>query len=221
MSPDTPGANPRSNVVVDPTANVKDLVFAESRRQDDLRQADKVLSDTKHANQTEVAKIHSDHESQIGQLREDYQAKIQKAESGRLDSIRQVDREEVAKTAVAANNAITTLAKQTTDLQQTLAKQVTDTAAAQEARYSSQMSDFNKRVSALELSGSEGKGKQLVTDPAMERLVKVVEELADKNKITVGKAEGISMSAAIILGFITLLSMLSGITATLYTVLHH
>jgi hypothetical protein len=40
---------------------------------------------------------------------------------------------------------------------------VTDTAAAQEARNAAQYGDVNKRLSALELAMSEGKGKTSVS----------------------------------------------------------
>jgi hypothetical protein len=191
------GVDALGGPVIDPTENVIALVVAESKRQDDLRQAAKELSDAKHA-----------HEEEIGKLREQYQEKIQRAESGRLDSIRQVDREEVAKTAVAANTAITTLAKQTNDLAVTLAKTVADTAAAAEARNSAQYSDTNKRLSALELSSSEGKGKQTVADPQMEKLTTLVEVLAQHQATGGGKAEGQSES-------VRLLVMGVGLVATL------
>lgn len=173
------GVDAGGGAVIDPTANVIALVEAETKRQDDLRASAKELSDTKHA-----------HQQEIGALRETYQEKIQRAEAGRLDSIRQVDREEVAKTAVAANTAIMTLAKQTTDLQQTLAKQVTDTAAAQEARYSAQYSDTNKRLSALELASSEGKGKQTLSDPQMAEVLAEVKILREARTSATGHQTG-------------------------------
>jgi hypothetical protein len=176
------------------------LVEAATKRLDDLRIAATDYSNLQHRHQQEMAAQRAEHEQIVGALREGYQEKISHAESGRLDSIRQVDREEVAKTAVAANTAITTLAKQTTDLQQTLAKQVTDTAAAQESRNSAQYSDINKRLSALELSSSEGKGKQTVVDPQIDRITVLVETLARNQAAGVGKSEGISASWGVLLG---------------------
>lgn len=196
------------NVAWDPSRNVAALVLAETRRQDDLRTAAKELSDTKHQ-----------HEREIGALREQYQEKIGKAESGRLDSIRQVDREEVAKTAVAANQAITVLAKQTTDLAQTLDKKVTDTAVAAEQRNLAVNTDFNKRIAALELSSSEGKGKQQVADPAMERMAAVVERIERQQQLGTGKGEGIAAVWVGVIGAVGLLGGLLGIGGVLYAVL--
>jgi cobalamin biosynthesis Mg chelatase CobN len=193
------GVDAFGDAAFDPTANVKALVIAESRRQDDLRAAAKELSDVKHT-----------YEQTIGKLREDYQEKIQRAESGRLDSIRQVDREEVAKTAVAANTAITTLAKQTNDLAVTLAKTVADTAAAAEARNSAQYSDTNKRLSALELSSSEGKGKQTVADPQMEKLTALVETLARTQATGAGQSQGMSDSVKLLVTILTIVTLLLG-----------
>lgn len=190
--------------IVDPTKNVLDLVEAANRRQDDLRAADKELSDVKHTHEATVTILRAAHNAELGRLREEYQEKIAHAESGRLDSIRQVDREEVAKTAVAANTAITTLAKQTNDLAVTLAKTVADTAAAAEARNSAQYSDTNKRLSALELSSSEGKGKQTVVDPQMDKLTTLVEVLARNQATGAGKSEGFDTGWKILTGAILL-----------------
>lgn len=196
------------NVAYDPSRNVEALVEAESRRQDDLRAAAKELSDTKHI-----------HEQEISTLREEYQEKLQHAESGRLDSIRQVDREEVAKTAVSANTAIAVLAKQTTDLAVMLDKKVADTATATEQRNSTANADFNKRIAALELSSSEGKGKQTVADPQMEKLASLVEILARNQAAGAGKSEGVHTSWLILLGVVSLLGGLFGIAGVLYAVL--
>lgn len=192
-----PPANGRLQPV-DPSENVKALSEAANKRQDDLRQANKELTDAKLSHLKEIAEIRAGYQEEIGAAREEYQEKVSKAESGRLDSIRQVDREEVAKTAVAANTAIATLAKQTNDLAATLAKTVADTAAAAEARNSAQYSDTNKRLSALELSSSEGKGRSIVVDPQMDKLTLLVETLARNQATGTGKSEGISTSWAII-----------------------
>jgi hypothetical protein len=203
---------------IDPTKNVLDLVDAAVQRQDDLRAKDRDIADLQHGHQEAIAKLRATHEATVGLLREQYQEKIAHAESGRLDSIRQVDREEVAKTAVAANTAIQTLAKQTTDLSTTLAKQVADTAAAAESRQSSQYSDTNKRLSALELSSSEGKGKQTVVDPQMDKLTSLVEVLARNQATGAGKASGFSASWAILIGAIGLIGALLSIAAVVVTV---
>jgi hypothetical protein len=205
--PQQPGVavDSRGGAVVDPTKNVIDLTDAANRRQDDLRVKDREFSDIQHKHTKETAELREKYEREIGLLREGYNEKINKAESGRLDSIRQVDREEVAKTAVAANTAIQTLAKQTNDLAVTLAKTVADTAAAAEARNSAQYTETNKRLSALELSSSEGKGKQQVADPQIERMAQMVEKLVQSQATTTGKGEGIEMSWGVLMGAVGLI----------------
>lgn len=173
-----PSVDRAGTPVVDPTPNVKDLAESYSKRQDDLREKDKEISDIKHVHMKELAALRAEHNATVGTLREAHQDKVSNKEAARIDSIRQVDREEVAKTAVAANLAITTLAKQTSDLQQSLAKQVSDTAAAQETRNSAQYSEINKRISTLELNQSEGRGKTSVVDPQMDKLTMMVETMS-------------------------------------------
>lgn len=201
----------RGGPTIDPTANVIALTEAANQRQDDLRAAAKELSDAKIEHQKEISDLRSEHQKEIRKLDRVHQEKIAKAESGRLDSIRQVDREDVSKTATAANTAITTLAKQTTDLATTLQKQVSDTTAATEARNSTQNTDTNKRLSALELSSSEGKGKQTIADPQMEKLTALVASLAANQATSTGKTEGISTAWAVMLA-------VAGLIATLITI---
>jgi hypothetical protein len=205
------GVDSSGGPVIDPTENVIALVEAESRRQDDLRVAAKELNDTKVDHQKEISDLRSQHQGVLGQLREEHQEKMANAESGRLNSIRQVDREEVAKTAVAANLAITTLAKQTTDLQTTLQKQVADTAVAVEQRQSAAYSDTNKRLSAVELALSEGKGKQQVADPAIERMAAMVERLVASQALGTGKGEGIDSTWKLLIAGVGLLVALNAL----------
>jgi len=203
----------------DPSENVLQLTEAAVQRIDDMADLQARLADEKIKRMEAVAILRADHAREIRTLESNHNASLRHAESARIDSIRQVDREEIAKTAVAANTALTTLARQTTDLQQTLAKQVTDTAAAQEARNSAQYNDINKRLSALELSSSEGKGKQQVSDPQLDRMAAMVEKLVTAQATGTGKSEGLSMSVAIVMGAITIVSGLLAIGAGLYAVL--
>lgn len=216
--------------VIDPTKNVLANIEAESKRQDDLRMAAKELSDSNNLHQKEmgliqaahlkeISDLRERHQNEIGRLREEHQAGMAEAESGRLNSIRQVDREEVAKTAVAANTAIATLAKQTTDLATTLQKQVSDTATAAEARSSAQYNDTTKRLQAVELALSEGKGKQQVSDPAIERMANIVEKLASGQATFGGERQGISSAwyvlggvVALIMGLLTIGALLVSLT---------
>lgn len=159
---------------IDPTKNVSDLSAASNKRQDDLRE------------------LSLRYEKEIADLRAQHEKELRTSEAARLDSIRQVDRDDVAKTVAAANVAIDTLAKRTLDLSTTLAKQVTDTATATEARFSAFQSDTNKRLSALELSASERTGKSTISDPAFEQLKITVEKIAAAQTENAGKTAGSS-----------------------------
>lgn len=132
--------------VVDPTENVKALVIAENKRQDDLREAERRYNDLRDTHSKEMNDLRATH----------------------LALVRQVDREDQAKTAAAANVAILALAKQTTDLATTLSAQGQAAAAAAETRRSADNAETNKRLSALELSGSASAGKQTITDPQVQ-----------------------------------------------------
>jgi hypothetical protein len=204
------GVDALGGPVIDPTENVIALVKADARRQDDLRQAAKELTDAKVAQQKEIGDLRAAHAEVLARVREEHQEKMATAESGRLNSIRQVDREEVAKTAVAANLAITTLAKQTTDLQTTLQKQVADTAVAVEQRQSASYSDTNKRLSAVELALSEGKGKQQVVDPQVTEMLVEMRALRQAQATGAGKTEGLSDSAKLFVGVLAVITTLLG-----------
>jgi vacuolar-type H+-ATPase subunit I/STV1 len=180
---------------IDPTKNVLDLAEASDRRQDDLRDAERRYND-----------LRSTHADQIANLRERHQRALDEKESSRLDSIRQVDREEVNKTAVAAQQAIKTLADSTVALKDTLQIQVANTATIVENRQVAFATEVNKRLSNLELTSSEGKGKSGVRDPAIDDLVKVVGQLAAQKNQDTGKSAGINASWLILLGVMTLIS---------------
>lgn len=78
--------------VVDPTANVRDLVDAVERRQDDLRE------------------MSAENLRREAALRALYEDKLASKESERLDAIRQRDNEQVANAAEVQRAAATTLA---------------------------------------------------------------------------------------------------------------
>jgi hypothetical protein len=195
----------------DPTENVKALSLAANKRQDDLRDAAKELSDTKILHQRELMDVRAKNLEEIGKIRERHQRELDVKESSRLDSIRAVDREEVAKTAAAAQTAITTLANTTNQMAETLRNQVANTAAAAENRQVSFATDMNKRLSAVELSLSEGKGKQQVADPQIERMATMVEKLVQAQATGGGQKQGVASSWGVLLGIVGLVASLIAI----------
>lgn len=198
------GVDVHGNPTPDPSANVRDLNEAANQRQDDLREAERRYND-----------LRAEHQKETSTLRAEHAKDLSAKESNRLDSIRQVDREEVAKTAAQANQAIGLLAKQTTELATTLQNTVANTAAAAETRRTADMAEVNKRVSALELAGSASAGKQQIADPQMEKLLKTVETLLAAQATGSGKNAGINAVWVFVLGAFGLVATALGIYAAL------
>lgn len=124
------GVDAHGGPVIDPTENVIALTKAEAKRQDDLRVAERELTDAKLA-----------HVKEIGKLRAAHQHQLDEAESKRLDSIRQVDREEVIKTAAAV---VATA--------ETLRAQVQSAALAQATQFGAFQGEVLKRLSNVEIT---------------------------------------------------------------------
>jgi hypothetical protein len=157
----------------DPTANTHDLNEASSQRQDDLRVASDKFNAAAIVNLTTINQIHIGYLKEIGGIHEHYAAQLRESEADRLDSIRQVDREEVNKTAGQAQTAITTLANQTNVLAETLRNQVATTAQQANQQRAIDNAEVNKRVSALELSSSAGKGKETGISASQQMLIAI------------------------------------------------
>lgn len=183
---DTADGTVRGGVLVDPTVNVVATVHAsEKLTKEKVRRVELLLKRNDRAMKREIS-----HVKEIAELRADHQRREDHAESQRIDSIRQVDREEVAKTAASAQTAIATLAATTNTMAETLRTQVATTASAAETRNAAQNTDFNKRLSALELSSSEGKGKMGVVDPQMAEFMTEMRAMMRIQATGAGKSEG-------------------------------
>lgn len=200
-----PATDTHNRPVVDPTQNVMALVQAASRRQDDLRLASKELNDAKLLHLKEISDLRAIHANELRQ-----------AESDRLDSIRQVDREDVNKTALAAQAAIATLAATAATTAETLRTQVATTAQAQQTSFQTAMGEVVKRISALELSSSEGKGKQAVTDPALTALVEEVKHLAASRQQATGGKTNMTLIGGLVMGAVVIITSLVGLVLGLY-----
>jgi len=169
-------ADRRAAPVIDPTENVIALTEAANKRQDDLRAMAREMTDRDFAHGREMAALRADHQREMGVK-----------ESARTDSIRQVDREDVSKAAVSAQQAIATLALSTTTGADALRAQQEAKAMAAETRQMAFASEMGKRISAVELSLSEGKGKQAVADPMMAELVAEMRTLTAQRAAESGK----------------------------------
>jgi hypothetical protein len=167
----------------DPTANVLELVNAAIRRVDDLRTETSRRIDGDVAHAAFVSLLRSEHAEKISELRASHQRDMDRAEADRLNSIRQVDFLNAAATASQTLTAVQALADGTSKMAESL-----------RATSSSTIEVVNKRLSQLEQSSYEGVGKQKVSDPQMERLSSLVEQLAGNQSTSAGRAGGVDAS---------------------------
>jgi len=202
-----------TGVVTAAVGRLDDLAVLAHQRTDDLRQAEARRVDNLSEAERRYNDLRAAHGKEMADLDRAHRREVDAKESSRLDSIRQVDREEVTKTAAAANLAIATLAKQTTDLATTLQNTVQTTAGTAETRRATDMGEVNKRVSALELSSSEGKGKSAISDPALIELTAELRTLTKLQSTSSGKSEGISGTMAMAIAVGTLIVGLLGFFA--------
>lgn len=92
--PPGPGIDAHGRPVEDPTANVIAILYAAVQRQDDLRNSE------------------SEHLKEMMTLRADYDDKLRRAESERIDAIRAVDQGNVTRASEVAAAQATALATQ-------------------------------------------------------------------------------------------------------------
>lgn len=185
--------------VIDPTANVIALSLAANQRQDDLRELTNRLMDSELRRLEEKAI-----------LRAEFAKEIQALESNRLNAIRQVDVLAVSTAADRAQAAIQTLAAQTTANAENLRNALTVTANTIASQTAATVGAITERLSALEKSSYEGKGKQAIADPQLAELVSEMKSLRVSRDTGVGKSEGISASWAFVVAVGTLILGLLG-----------
>ncbi len=138
-------------------------------------------------------------------MREKYRAELRIAEAARLDSIRQVDREDVSKTQTQSQTAIATLATTQNTTAETLRTQVATTAQAQLNTTTAAFAEVNKRISALELTSSEGRGKATVESPILFEMV---------NELKIMRKEQSESTAALAVALSTASGVKQGGTST-------
>lgn len=134
--PPTNGGNGKQ----DPTRNVLDLVDAAIRRQDDLRE------------------MESAHTKELGTLRAEYDEKLRRAETARIDAIRAVDVGQVQRAAEVQSTAAITLASQVSTSAETLRTQVAAAATAAADSLRAAMTPILEAISALQKAQYETQG---------------------------------------------------------------
>lgn len=193
------GVDSKGGPVVDPTVNVIALVESNAQAAAALRDADVKFND-----------VVAMHLREIGSIRAQHAKETREFDTAQQSNIRSVDMANAEKTAAQILQAVTTNAQVAERTAKTLQDQVASTATAAENRQASFASDMMKRLSAVELSMSEGKGKQQIADPQMDKLTLVVETLARNQVSGAGRQEGMSDSAKILMGALALITTLLG-----------
>jgi hypothetical protein len=134
-------ATDRQNIpVIDPTKNVLDLVNAETKRQDDLRELE-------YSHLRQMAKLEAKHAKEMRLAESRRVDAIRKAETRRIDAIRAVD---VAATASAASD--------TTTRANTLAGQVTAAADVTRVALAAALDPIQKDIAELRRAQYEAPG---------------------------------------------------------------
>lgn len=165
---------------IDPTENVKALSEASNIRQDDLREA----SDKYNA-------IAIQHTKEIAALHAGYAEKLSVAESKRIDAIRAVDVNAVAIASERQSAQAGVLATQVIQSADALRALVSSTAQTIAEQNRQQFSQMNDRITAVERTQYEGRGKGLVSDPML------AEMAADMKRLTALMATGSGKSEAV------------------------
>lgn len=157
---DTP---PDKIPLIDPTANVLQLVAKETQRQDDLRQADARRQD-------DLGKIRSSHIREIDAIRSKAQRDLANAETKRVNALALAERLRLdallvqQKADVALANEKTgataaTLAQQVLTVAEAMRQQVAMTTAASATQMDTMRKTFDDRVTMLERARYEGGGR--------------------------------------------------------------
>lgn len=136
------GVDYQGNPVVDPTRNVLNLVYAETKRQDDLREAE------------------SRHVREIAGLRAEYTAELRKAETARIDAIRAVDVGAVNRAAEVSAQQAMTLAAQVAQSAETLRTQVQAAATAATVALAAALEPIQRDIADLRKAQYEQAGSK-------------------------------------------------------------
>jgi hypothetical protein len=130
------------NPVVDPTANVLQLVDAAIQRQDDLRN------------------LEAHHTREMANLRAMYDAKLRQAETSRIDAIRAVDVGAVQRAAEVGATQATTLAAQVATSAETLRTQVAAAATASQVSLAAALVPLQEAIADLRRAQYESAGQK-------------------------------------------------------------
>lgn len=172
-----PAVDRTGTPVIDPTENVIALTQAESKRQDDLRAA------SDRFNQSEIQ-----HVKELAALRSEFIKQLAEAEAKRIDAIRAVDVNAVAVASERQAAAATVLANQVAQSADALRTLVATTASATAEQSRQQLTQITDRLSVVEKSQYEGRGKESYTDPMLLELTSEMKRLGSVISINNGRS---------------------------------
>jgi len=196
--PDISPTDSEGNPIIDPTANVLQLVEAANIRQDDLRAADsRRLEELRVADTRRL--------DEIAELRATHIKELNAAEAKRIDAIRAVDVAAVATASERAAQQASVLANQVSTSAETLRTLVASTAAAQAQSQMQFSAQITERLALLEKSQYKGEGRSGISDPVMAELITEVKNLRSVGERTVGKTAGIGWVGAVVVAAVGLL----------------
>lgn len=198
-----PATDRGNNPVFDPSQNVNALVEAEAKRQDQLRDANNKLTEEKIKRLDDLRAAESRRVDEQATLRSVHATELRTKESDRIDSIRSVDVAAVAAANAQNTQTAATLAAQVTASAEALRNQVTasadalrnlvaTTATAQAEQNRQQTLGITERLTALEKTQNESKGRSGVADPQMATLVEEMRSLTRANATGQGKSDGVN-----------------------------
>jgi len=160
--------------VVDPTLNVRGLVDSAVRRQDDLRKSD-------HDHMRETVRMQAAFDQKMRHTVQKYQAKLDAAESKRIDAIRMVDVSAVAAAAAVQETRANTLAGQVALSADAMRATVAATAQAAQEGLTRALDPIQKDIAELRKAQYEAAGQKaqvIETRSAAEDIKPLVDAIA-------------------------------------------
>jgi hypothetical protein len=147
------GVDAQGNPVIDPTANVLQLVEAAMQRSDDLR-----LAATKRSD--DLREAGEMHVREVADLRANFERELREAEAARIDAIRAVDVGAVNRAAEVQAAAATTLAAQVVASAEAMRNQVAATASAGTIALNAALDPIQKAIDDLRRAQYEAQGQK-------------------------------------------------------------
>lgn len=184
-----PATNRNNEPVIDPTANVFQLVEAAIKRQDDLRDAetervrDRLKSEISHLHELIAIR------SEIANIRANHARELREAEAARIDAIRAVDVAAVIQQAQAAETRATALAAQVTASAEAMRSQVAAAAAAAATALAAALDPVQKDIADLRRAQYEQAGSKAQVVETRSAAEDMAPLLALVEKLTTAQAE--------------------------------